>query len=319
MKTRLALAAVLLAASAAAPATRGEPETHVPPTASPTFSELPAAIALWAGGPPGSAGQFPPELLRWENWETTWYPVVSRISNPSIIPYLPPPEKATGAAVVICPGGGHRYLALEHEGDAVGRWLSAHGVAGFVLKYRLAREPGSPYEVGVHALMDAQRAIRTVRSRAKEWSIDPAAVGIMGFSAGGEVALLAATQFDSPVKGSGDAVDALDCRPDFQAIFYPGMPRTPLTLTRRTPPAFLCSASDDGFQLTTPMVRLYLDLEAVGVPTEMHVYARGGHGFGIREQEKTVYTWMPLFMAWLGDCGLTRRPSVPGAGSPAGK
>jgi len=317
MKCRLATAAILLAASA--PATRGEPETHVAPTANPTFSELPAAVALWAAGPPGSGGPFAPELLRWENFETTWYPVVSRISNPSIIPYLPPPERATGAAVVICPGGGHRYLAMEHEGDAVGRWLSSHGVAGFVLKYRLAREPGSPYEVGVHALMDAQRAIRTVRSRAKEWNINPAAVGIMGFSAGGEVALLAATQFDSPVKGSSDAVDALDCRPDFQAIFYPSMPGTPLTLTHRTPPAFLCGASDDQFNLTAPMVRLYLDLEAAGAPAEMHVYARGGHGFGIREQDKAVYTWMPLFMAWLGDCGLTRRPGSLGAGQPEGR
>jgi acetyl esterase/lipase len=313
MRTPLVIAAALTAAWAATPASRGEPEVHASPTADPTFADLPAAIPLWAGGPPGSGGVLTPELRRWENYQTTWYPVVSHISNPAIIPYLPSPETATGAAVVVCPGGGHRYLALEHEGNAVGKWLSAHGVAGFVLKYRLAREPGSPYLVGVHALMDAQRAIRTVRSRAKEWNLNPNAVGIMGFSAGGELALLAATQFDDPVKGSSDAVDALDCRPDFQAIFYPGRPSTPLTLTRRTPAAFLCSASDDGLNLTVPMVRLYLDLEAAGVPSEMHVYSRGGHGFGIREQDKPVYSWMSLFMAWLGDRGLARRPGAQGA------
>jgi acetyl esterase/lipase len=317
------IASVLAAASALAPTTRGEPETHVQPTANPTFSELPASISLWAGGPPGSGGELPAETMRWESYkgpsETSWYPVISHISNPSIIPYLPPPEKATGAAVVICPGGGHRYLAIGHEGDAVGKWLSSHGVAGFVLKYRLANEPGSPYQVDVQALMDAQRAIRTVRSRSKEWNVNPAAVGIMGFSAGGEVAALAATRFDNPMKGTSDSVDALDCRPDFQALFYPGLPRTPITLPHNTPPAFLCGAFDDGFHLTTAMVRLYLELEAAGVPTEMHVYSQGGHGFGIREQDKSVYSWMPLFMAWLGDRGMIRRPENSGAASPASK
>jgi endo-1,4-beta-xylanase len=305
------MTAALIALSAVA--TRGEPETHVMPTSNPTFAELPPAVPLWADGAPGSGVRASAEQFRWANFETTWYPVVSHITNPSIIPYLPAPENATGAAVIICPGGGHQYLALEHEGNAVGKWLSAHGVAGFVLKYRLAREPGSPYQVDVHALMDAQRAIRKVRSRAKEWNVNPAAVGIMGFSAGGEVALLAATRFDNPVKGSSDGVDALDCRPDFQALFYPGIPRTQLTVTPRTPQAFLCSASDDPFHLTTPMVRLYLDLEAAGVPSEMHVFAGGGHGFGIRDQDKPAYAWMQLFMAWLGDRGLLRKPATPGA------
>ncbi len=317
------IASVLAAAAAMTSPTRGEPETHVQPAANPTFSELPAAIPLWASGPPGSGAQRPAEIMRWESYKDasgmSWYPVVSHISNPSIIPYLPAADRATGAAVIVCPGGGHEYLALEHEGDAVGKWLSAHGVAVFVLKYRLAREPGSPYEVAVHALMDAQRAVRTVRSRAAEWNVNPSAVGIMGFSAGGEVAVLAATHFDNPVKGSSDSVDALDCRPDFQALFYPGLPHAPLVLTRRTPPAFLCSADNDQFNLTEPMVRLYLDLRAAGVSAEMHVYARGGHGFGIREQDKPVYTWMSLFMAWLGDRGMLATPAAPTPGGAGGK
>jgi endo-1,4-beta-xylanase len=313
------IAAAIIAASTLSPATRGEPEMHVKPTAEPTFAELPAAIPLWALGPPGSGGQASPEQTHWENFKTTWFPVVSHISNPSIIPYLPPPDKATGAAVVVCPGGGHRYLALEHEGNAVGKWLSAHGVAAFVLKYRLAREEGSPYQVSVHALMDAQRAIRTVRSRAREWNVNPSAVGIMGFSAGGEVAVLAATQFDTPVTGSNDSVDLIDCRPDFQALFYPGLSRTPLTLTRRTPPAFLCGADDDQNNLTPPLVRLGLDLESAGVPVEMHVFAEGGHGFGIRLEDRPVYAWMPLFMAWLGDRGMLDKPRAASPANPGAK
>jgi len=310
--TPRAVLAGLLAFAWAAQA-RGEPETHVAPTADPTFAELPPATPLWAGGPPGSGGRTPPERTRWEHYGTLWYPVVYHISNPSIVAFLPPPDRATGTAVVVCPGGGHQYLALEHEGNAVGKWLCARGVAAFVLKYRLAREPDSPYRVDVESLMDAQRALRTVRSRAKAWNVNPAAVGIMGFSAGGELALLAATRFAEPVGVPADAVDALDCRPDFQAIFYPGLPREPLALSARTPPAFLCAAYDDGFQLTTPMVRLYLDLAAAGVPTEMHVYRSGGHGFGIRDEDKAVYSWMPLFLTWLGEVGFApaRAPGAP--------
>jgi endo-1,4-beta-xylanase len=243
----------------------------------------------------------------WESYTTTagstWYAVVSSINNPSIVPFLPAPGKAAGAAIVVCPGGGHKFLALEHEGYAVGKWFSERGVAAFVLEYRLANAPGSTYQVNVHALMDAQRAIRTIRSRAKEWNVDPSRVGIIGFSAGGEVAALAATQFTNPVKGSADSIDALDCRPDFQGLFYPGLPQPQPVPTAKTPPAFLCGAFDDGFHLTTPMVQYYLKLAEVGVPTEMHVYARGGHGFGVRDEDRPVYSWMPLFAAWLKTLG----------------
>ena len=297
--TSAKIAALLLLASTLTSAIRAEPEVHVKPVSAPTFSELPDAIPLWSGGAPGSEGQTSPVQMLWENFDTTWYAVVTNINNPAIIPFLPKAGKATGTAVVVCPGGGHRNLAMEHEGYAIGMWLSEHGVAAFVLEYRLARAPGSRYRVSVHALMDAQRAIRTVRSRAGEWKVDPARGGIMGFSAGGEVAALAATQFDKPVKGSNDAIDALDCRPDFQALFYPGMPQPEPSPNANTPPAFLCGAYDDQFHLTTPMVQYYLKLAEAGVPTEMHVYSHGGHGFGIRDQEKPVYSWMSLFQAWL--------------------
>jgi acetyl esterase/lipase len=283
------------------PTVTAEPETHVAPSGNPTFPEMPASIPLWAQGAPGSEGLASPEQTRWEHYDTTWYPVLTNINFPSITPFLPPIGQGTGVAVIVCPGGGHQYLALEHEGFSVGKWLAEHGIAAFVLKYRLARAPGSSYRVDVHALMDAQRAIRLVRSRAKEWSLDPSQIGILGFSAGGEVAFLAATQFEHPVKGTSESVDSLNCRPDFQGLFYPGLPHPQPPIGLRTPPAFLCGASDDQIHLTVPMVQMYLSLEAAGVPCELHVYARGGHGFGIRDQDKTVYSWMGLFTAWIAD------------------
>jgi endo-1,4-beta-xylanase len=286
---------------------RAEAEVHTPPTSDPTFPELPAALPLWSGTAPGSEGQTSPLQMRWQNYKTTWYAVVTNINVPAIIPFLPQPDKATGTAIVVCPGGGHQNLAMEHEGYAVGKWLSDHGVAAFVLEYRLARVPGSTYKVNVHALMDAQRAIRTVRSRAKEWNVNPAAVGIMGFSAGGEVAALAATEFEHPVPGTNDPVDALSCRPDFQALFYPGIADRQPAATAQTPPAFLCGTYDDGFHLTTPMVNYYLKLADMGVPTELHVYAKGGHGFGIRDENRAVYSWMQLFMTWLGGLVLPQK------------
>lgn len=313
MKDRLKLAALILGVSALAQVGRGDPEVHVQPTADPTFSNLPAAIPLWAGGAPGSEGMTGRPKARWENYKTTWYSVLTDIQVPAIIPFLPPPDKATGAAIVVCPGGGHRNLAMEHEGYAVGKWFSDHGVAAFILEYRLAKAEGSPYTVERESLMDAQRAVRTVRSRAKEWGINPAAVGIMGFSAGGEVAFLTATRFENPVVGSHDAVDALSCRPDFQGLFYPGLPREQPALTLQTPPAFLCGASNDQFGLTSGMVQLYTNLSAAGVWAELHIYSTGGHGFGIRDEDKSVYSWMPLFMTWMRTGGFLSNPAAPAA------
>ena len=312
MLHRLKLAALILATTGYASLSSAEPEVFSPPEADPTFSELPAALPLWEGAAPGSEGKASPLKSYWESYSTatgtTWYAAMTNINAPAIVPFLPAPDKATGAAIVVCPGGGHHFLAMEHEGYAVGKWFSEHGIAVFVLEYRLSKASGSTYLVNVHSLMDAQRAIRTVRSRAKEWHVDPARIGVMGFSAGGEVAALAATGFENPVKGSGDAIDAVDCRPDFQALFYPGLPNPMPVPTPRTPPAFLCGAYDDGFHLTTPMVQYYLRLAEAGVPTEMHVYAKGGHGYGIRDQDRAVYSWMPLFATWLKTIGAPQKP-----------
>ena len=140
-------------------------------------------VPLWPGGAPGYEGKNPGRKDR-EGKGKGHHRLVSSIHQPSLTVFLPPKEKATGAAVVICPGGGHRYLAIDHEGYDVARWLASQGVAGFVLKYRLANEEGSRYKVDIHALADARRAIRLVRGRAKEWGVDPLRVGLMGFSAG---------------------------------------------------------------------------------------------------------------------------------------
>jgi endo-1,4-beta-xylanase len=308
-KSLVTLGLLSLLAPAAALA---DPEVHVAPTANPTFDNLPPAIPLWPKAAPGSEGQSSPLEKRWENYKTTWYSVISNINTPAILPFLPAPDKATGCAIVVCPGGGHRFLAMEHEGYAVGKWLSEHGIAAFILEYRLANAPGSPYKVDVHALMDAQRAIRFVRSRAAEWKINPAAIGIMGFSAGGELAALAASRFDRPVRGTSDAIDAADCRPNFQALFYPGLAAVKAPPTANSPVAFLCGASDDGFGLTPGMVKYYLALTAAGVPAELHVYAHGGHGFGIRDKDMAVYSWMPLFLTWLRDSGFLAAGAPPG-------
>src|SRR6266536_459684 len=169
-------------------------------------------ILLWPNGAPGSEGKTGDEKVRIaDNGER----VLSNIHKPSITPYLPSADKATGCAVIVAPGGGHRELWSDHEGHNVARWLSEHGVAAFVLKYRLARETNSTYIVDDHALADMQRAIRLVRSRATEWGIATNHIGVMGFSAGGELAFLSAMRFDPGTADATDAVARQNSRPDF--------------------------------------------------------------------------------------------------------
>ena len=157
-------------------------------------ADEPPVIPLWPSGAPGSEGKTEPEVIVDSGKNGAHERRVSRVHNPSLTVYLPPRDKANGTAVVICPGGGHRILAIDHEGYDVARRLNEMGVAAFVLKYRLAQTQGAGYKVDVHALADARRAIRLVRSRAEEWRIDPHRVGLMGFSAGGELTALASTR-----------------------------------------------------------------------------------------------------------------------------
>jgi acetyl esterase/lipase len=261
----------------------------------------PQVILLWPNGAPGSeskssAGKVPDEVVKVnENGEH----IVSGIHRPSITAYLPAQGKSTGAAVIIAPGGGHRELWMDHEGYNVAKWLSDRGVAAFVLKYRLAREPGSTYTVEGSALPDIKRAMRLMRSRATQWGVDPERIGVMGFSAGGELAALAATRFDAGTAGAADPVEQQSSKPAFQALLYPAIPHD-MNLSKETPPAFLACGEDDRQDIAQGLPELYLALKRVGVSAELHVYAGVGHGFGMRESNKPpVSGWTQLFLEWV--------------------
>ena len=269
------------------------------------FASEPSEVLLWPNGAPGSEGKGGKEIVR---VTTNGEHVVSSVHNPSITPYLPPAAKATGAAVIIAPGGGHREMWMDHEGHNLAKWLSERGVAAFVLKYRLARETNSTYKVDVHALQDTQRAIRLVRSRAQEWRVAPDRVGVLGFSAGGELAALAGMRFDNGVDDATDIVDRQKSRPDFQALIYPGSSRR-VEPTKESPPIFLACAYNDRPDISEGLAEVYLKFKKVGVPAELHIYASGGHGFGVRERNAApVGQWAARFHEWLGDRGFLKKP-----------
>ena len=261
------------------------------------------AVLLWPNGAPGSEGKTADESVRVnENGEH----IVSSIHYPSITPYLPSKDKATGAAVIIAPGGGHRELWMDHEGYKVAMWLSEHGVAAFVLKYRLAREKGSTYTVEGTAFADIQRAVRLVRSRASEWGVDPERIGVMGFSAGGALAANASNSFDWGNTGAGDPIERESSKPAFQALLYPAIPHD-MSLSKQTPPAFLVCGEEDRPDIAQGLPQLYLSLKQAGVSTELHVLARTGHGFGVRPSNRPpVSDWPQLFLEWLDVQGMLK-------------
>jgi len=266
-------------------------------------------IPLWANGAPGSEGKTAKEVDEPPNKDHGYWKVTS-VHNPSITVFLPPPQTATGAAMVIAPGGAHQFLNFDQEGTYVAEYLNSIGVAGFVLKYRLAREPGSTYKVEEHALADALRAIRIIRARAAEWRVNPARVGIMGFSAGGEVAALASTRFDAGKPDASDPIDHLSSRPDFDALIYPGIRAENYTIPKDMPVTFtLCADNDKG--PSAALAGLYPMLKAAGIKTEVHVYASGGHGFGINPNTKSkspvATTWQLRLGDWLKDIGMLTR------------
>lgn len=265
-------------------------------------ADVPAGIPLWANGAPGSEGKAGDEVGK-PDGPARAVTTLTNVHNPSILPYLPPREKATGAAVIILPGGGHRNLAIGHEGYNVGEWLADHGIAAFVVKYRLAREPGSTYKIDREALADTQRAIRTVRSRAKEWGVNPDAVGVMGFSAGGELAALASMRLDGPIEGATDPVDRQSAKPNFQALIYPGTSGKILP-TKDAPPVFLACGNNDRPDIAEGLADVYLRFKRAGVPAELHVYAKTGHGFGLKPGAKPpAGEWPTQFQQWLGNLG----------------
>ncbi len=262
--------------------------------------DVPAAISLWGQGAPGS------ETRARESEEITGENV-GNVHNPTLTPYVPEPGKATGTAVIICPGGGHSKLCLGHEGYALAEWFRDRGIAAFVLKYRLAREKGSVYTIQNHALADTRRALRLVRSRAGEWHIQTDRVGILGFSAGGELAAYAAMKHDPGQKDSADVIEQQSCRPDFQALIYPGNSGT-FSAEAGMPPVFIAAGYSDRTDISEGMASLYLKYKAAQVPAELHLFANAGHGFGYRHNAKpsAAARWPERFTEWLNDSGLLK-------------
>ena len=266
-------------------------------------------ILLWPQGAPGSEGKSGDEQLRISEQGDQ---VISNVHKPSIRVYLPSSEINTGAAIIIIPGGGHSELWISHEGYSPAEWFQENGITAFVLKYRLAREENSTYTVDKDELADIQRAIRLVRSRAKEWDIDPSRVGVIGFSAGGELAALSAMRFGKGDQNAPDPIDRLNDRPDFQALIYPGNIRR-LEVSKNSPPVFIAGGYNDYQSIAEGMAELYLKYLEAKVPAELHIYATAGHGFGIRESNTGAITqWPWQVKTWLTDIGI-----IPG--TPANK
>ena len=260
-------------------------------------------IKLWPKGAPGDETNPTAETIR---LTPEGEHVISNVQEPSITPYLPQPNAAAGAAVIIAPGGGHSEIWIDHEGYDVAEWLSSHGVAAFVLKYRLARAKGSKYTVEGTELGDMQRAIPTVRSRSKEWRIDPGRIGVMGFSAGGELAALSGTRYDNGLPSSADPVERFSSKPNFQALLYPAIPQD-TRLTADTPAAFLACGGDDRPDISLGLPEYYLALTRLHVSAELHIYAGVGHGFGVRKSNSAAVSgWTSLFLEWLN-----KRPTEP--------
>jgi acetyl esterase/lipase len=263
-------------------------------------ADTPEEVLLWPNGAPGSEGKTAPEVVQKSaGGERN----VSSIHKPSITVFLPSPDKATGAAVLVIPGGGHRLLCIDHEGVNLAEWLRERGVAAFMLKHRLAREEGSTYTIEDHALADGQRAMRLIRSRAAEWKIDPARLGAIGFSAGGEVVALAAMRPGVGDSAASDPVDRLDARPSFQGLIYPGRSGN-IQPAKDAPPAFLACGANDRPDISEGLAEVYLRFKRAGASAELHIYSNAGHGFGVRATNKGPHAaWPDRFLEWMGSRG----------------
>ncbi len=243
--------------------------------------------------------------------------MVTNVTKPTITIYRPAKDKDTGAAMVICPGGGYWNLYWQLEGEEVASWLNSLGVTGVILKYRVPRRADEPKgEPARRPLQDAQRAVSLVRSKAKEWGIDPNRIGMVGFSAGGHLALATATSFDKRSYPAIDDIDAISCRPDFAVLVYPGYLKDKdkdelapgLHVPQGTPPIFLAHGGADLISDPENSVLMYRALQRAGVPAELHVYAGAAHDFGVRPSARPCSSWTQSCADWLRDQGFLKAP-----------
>jgi acetyl esterase/lipase len=267
--------------------------------------EAPAVIHLWTNGAPGFES-------RKDIPEAGTSAMLKSVDNPSLTVFLPPKEKATGAAVIVCPGGGFFQLTFGAEGVDAAKFLNSIGVAAFVLKYRLPRLTNSVYTMeSPH--QDGLRAMRLVRSRASEWGIDPNRLGMVGFSAGGEVISMTAFGDTAGITNAPDPIDQANARPDFIVEIYPGGGGIPQALPPNAPPAFLLVADDDDH--TTAVLKLFTLYRAAKIPVEVHVFTRGQHAFGMGSHSRltTIKDWPERLADWMGDNNILN-PAVPAQG-----
>jgi acetyl esterase/lipase len=272
-------------------------------------------LNLWPGKPPGETKDLPPEAdtTKPTDQKIAGKPVmrIGNVSTPTLAVYKPKKETDTGTAVIVCPGGGHTILAYDLEGTEVAEWLNSIGVIGIVLKYRVpAREADKRYRA---ALQDGQRAVSVVRSKAKEWGLDEKRIGVLGFSAGGETAVRTALATDRTYDAVDDA-DKVSARPDFAVLVYPGgllekdgtKLRSDVVVTKAAPPMFFAHANDDRVSADNS-VQVFLALKRAGVSADLHVYASGGHGFGLRPTEKPCTQWPKRCEEWMAGQGWLKK------------
>lgn len=274
-------------------------------------------ISIWPNSLP--AGAKPVDAKRVEELkgklteERIYY-----VETPSITVYHAPKETANGCAVVICPGGGYNILAWPKEGLEVAEWFNSIGVTAAVLKYRVPRrDPAAPH---IEPLQDAQRALRLVRHHAQDWNVDPQRVGILGFSAGGHLTAMTGMHWQKAAYDRIDEADDLSCRPDFMCPIYAAYLGPdykdnvaglgPLVkVTEKTPPTFMAVTADDTHRGSQAAL-LFVQLKLSKVPAELHIYSKGGHGYGIRPSENPISTWHVRLGEWLKVQGLLNRPGT---------
>ena len=287
----------------------------------------PLVVELWPGTPPDEIGKIGAEYVRMsprldrkqvEVTEPTR--MITDVTKPTLTIYRSPKEKDTGTAILICPGGGYWNLYWQLEGEEVAEWLNSLGVTGIILKYRVPRRPDEPQgEPARRPLQDAQRAVSLVRSKAGEWGISPERIGIVGFSAGGHLAIATATSFDKRTYEGIDDIDKISCRPDFAIPVYSGYLKVKdkdelapgLRIPTGTPPVFLAHGGDDIVSPPEHSVLMYLALKRAGVPAELHIYATAAHDFGVRKSDHPCSTWTESCANWLRHQGFLKPTTRP--------